>query len=125
LPDDYIGLELLNQALGCLCRRQRSAGRIFILDLKLVAIHPGLVELFKRKLDALLVLGTEIRARARYREKRADLDRLVLRIGRVAGCQKADRSDACNDSAKCHGHFLILPGTIVTGAKPSNDPAAG
>jgi len=60
--DDDVRLELLNQALGRLCRRQRPAARIFILNSELISVHARLIELLQREFDTLFVLRTEIGA---------------------------------------------------------------
>src|SRR6266851_4723000 len=83
LADHDVRPVLLQQPLGGLGRRQRAACRVLILDLELVA--PGLVELFDRELNALLVLRAEIGARTRHREQPADLDHLVLGVAGIRG----------------------------------------
>ena len=77
LADHDIGFELIDQAFGSLCRRQRAAGGILVLDLEFVSIYARLVELFECELNALLVLCAEIGAWARHRKKASDLDGLV------------------------------------------------
>jgi hypothetical protein len=51
LADDHVRLVLVDQALGCLCRRQGAACRVFILNGELVAIDANLVDLVEGKLD--------------------------------------------------------------------------
>ena len=74
LADDHIGLELFDQSLSCLCRRQWTARRIFILNFELVSVHAGLIELIDCELGALLILHTEIGPWARNRKQTADLN---------------------------------------------------
>ena len=88
-----MGLVLLQEPLGCLRRRERAACRILVLDLEPVAVNPGLVELLDRKLDALLVLDSEIGPRARHREQAPDPDHLVLRVG---GIRSSEQGNACS-----------------------------
>ena len=86
------------------------------MNLELVAIDAGLVELLDRQLDALLVLRAEIGARARHGEQCADLDRLILRVrGRH---QKTDRCRAYKESPqRLH---IVLPAQIFVGPEPIN-----
>src|SRR4029077_13875348 len=107
--NDDVRLELLNQALGRLCRRQRPAARIFILNRELVAVDTALVELLQRKFNALFVLRAEIRARPGHRKQCTDLDVFILRMRRVTDRQKTDRRHAYKESTKLRLHFSILP----------------
>ena len=64
-------LVLLEEPLGRLRRRQRTACRILKLHFESITIDPGLVELLERKLNTLLVLYAEIGPGAGHREQPA------------------------------------------------------
>src|SRR5947207_3183357 len=82
----------------------RPARGVFILTGEFVAVDGGLVELLERKLHALLVLRTEIRARPRHRQQPADLDRLILGIADGGARDQTDRNAKSQHQTRLHAH---------------------
>src|SRR6266700_770401 len=110
LPGSVI---LIEDALGRLGRRQRTAGGVFVLHLELEAVDAGLVQRLERELDPLLVLRAEIGSGTRHRQQRPDLDGLV---GRKARRHDGGRNDGGErQDGKRWTEWLRAHGSLLRG----------